>query len=376
MRINIKYISAPLIFVLSSILSPAATGAVPVAKATIAETEIQAGDTTTLTIDITGEFKAGFQFVDTALTNIATKYPDLEITAKNRPQTTDLGRGRTRIQSSYLVQPFDSGLYVVPQVYVVSDSDTIFTPITALKVNPTLLDSTLLVKNEAGQPDLTIHEYTDVETVEKKFIDYFPEWAINWGWWLLLAIVAIGLLIFVYMKWLRHGKIPLIPAKKPIPPYELAMSELDKLHKQKLWQRGNEKEYYTRLTDILRQFIHGRFGVNAKEMTSTQILNALSSCDNTVMFTDGLRSILESADFVKFAKAKPLADENETSFNLSVDFVEANKPKEEAEKNDSDDNATGTSAETETTAAKAAGLPPVEKDKIANSPIDETTKVL
>lgn len=376
MRINIKHISVPLIFALSSIFSPAATGAVPVAKAAVAKTEIQAGDTTTLTIDITGEFKPGFQFVDTALTNIAAKYPDLEITVKDKPQTTDLGRGRTRIQSSYLVQPFDSGLYVVPQVFVVSDSDTVFTPVTALKVNPTLLDSTLLVKNEAGQDDLTIHEYTDLETVEKEFIDYFPEWVINWGWWLLLAVVAIGLLIFVYMKWLRHGKIPLIPAKKPIPPYELAMSELDKLHSQQLWQRGNEKEYYTRLTDILRQFIQGRFGVNAKEMTSTQILNALNSCDSTVMFTDALRSILESADFVKFAKAKPLADENEDSFNLSVDFVEANKPVEEPAKNDSDTNAADTSAETGTTGEKATELPPVEEDKIADSSIDETTKVL
>ena len=42
-----------------------------------------------------------------------------------------------------------------------------------------------------------------------------------------------------------------------------------------------------------------------------------------------LEMILEVADIVKFANARPLADDNETAYQRAVNFVEATRPVEQ-----------------------------------------------
>ena len=49
------------------------------------------------------------------------------------------------------------------------------------------------------------------------------------------------------------------------------------------------------------------------------------------MVNDKLSEILSLADFVKFAKVRPLSDENETAFQRAVQYVEGTKPAPEPE---------------------------------------------
>jgi hypothetical protein len=64
------------------------------------------------------------------------------------------------------------------------------------------------------------------------------------------------------------------------------------------------------------------------EMTSTQILNSLRHRDDTKPTTQLMKQILEMADFVKFAKVRPLPDDNVKTLNMAVQFVEDTKPVE------------------------------------------------
>ena len=122
-------------------------------------------------------------------------------------------------------------------------------------------------------------------------------------------------------------------APKPVPPYERAIDELNKLRGEKLCENGQEKEFYTRLTDILRTYLHGRFGVNAMEMTSTQIRHAIQSNEETRLSKANMERVLETADFVKFAKVRPLPDDNVKAFNSAIQFVEDTKPQPVIEEN-------------------------------------------
>ena len=92
-----------------------------------------------------------------------------------------------------------------------------------------------------------------------------------------------------------------------------------------------KKEYYTELVDILRQYLQGRFGINAMEMTSSQIVRALRSNPETRMTADEMRGVLSVADFVKFAKVRPLPDDNVKAFNRATNFVDSTKPAPEPE---------------------------------------------
>ncbi|MDE7396247.1 MAG: cell wall anchor protein, partial [Muribaculum sp.] len=123
-----------------------------------------------------------------------------------------------------------------------------------------------------------------------------------------------------------------------LPPYELAVKQLNELKSEKLCENSREKEYYTRLTDILRIYLETRFGINAMEMTSTQIMRSVRSHDTTKPSAALMKQILEIADFVKFAKVRPLPDDNVKSFNQALQFVEATRPEPEtAESTDSTD---------------------------------------
>ena len=84
------------------------------------------------------------------------------------------------------------------------------------------------------------------------------------------------------------------------------------------------KEYYTRLTDTLRQYINERYGFNAMEMTSSEIIERLNNTDDPKML-DELRQLFTTADLVKFAKWSTLVNENDANLVNAIDFINQTK---------------------------------------------------
>ena len=103
------------------------------------------------------------------------------------------------------------------------------------------------------------------------------------------------------------------------------LSKIDEIKQQKLWQQGLNKEYYTLITETLRRYIVERFGINAMEMTSGEILDLIHKHTDTLSVYDNLKQIMELADFVKFAKWSPLPDENDLSMMNAYLFVNQTK---------------------------------------------------
>lgn len=167
----------------------------------------------------------------------------------------------------------------------------------------------------------------------------------------ILAIMALGAIaVIAYTVYLRKkSKKPLILFKpKPeIPAHIKALEALNHLKEESLWKKGKYKEYYTGLTDILREYMGERFGVMAQEMTSDEILDALKKLSLQERSINDLRSLFFTADMVKFAKGIPETNENEENIGAAYDFIETTKPvpvEEKAEKK---------SAETESTNPKS-----------------------
>ena len=230
--------------------------------------------------------------------------------------------GHTAITFDYTLQPFDPETYTIPPFAVVPvpGGDTIKSKVLSLKVLPVEVDSLE-----------TINPMTSVVSAQSRWYDFIP----NWLFWLLGAVAVAAGGYFAYMT-LRRRQVEIAQEKaKPVPPYELAISRLGHLKAQRLTESGHEKEYYTELVDILRQYLDGRFHINAMEMTSTQIVRALRSNPDTRMTADQVRSILAIADFVKFAKVRPMPDDNVKAYNRALDFVETTKPAPEPETPDS-----------------------------------------
>ena len=265
------------------------------------------GEQTTLHLTVTADKDRPVQIVvpgDTLMKGV-------EVLNLSKPDYSLIENDRLVIKQDILVTSFDSSLYLLPPLKVIDGADTIYSNQVALKV------STIPVN--ADKPE----EFNDIKDVWKPpfvWADYYP---LIYG--TLLALFLICVLAYI-IKRLRSRK-SLIPFKKEEP--KLPPHELDEIKQQKLWQQGRSKEYYTLVTDTLRKYIVGRFGVNAMEMTSGEILDFIRSKSEAGSVYENLKQILELSDFVKFAKMNPLPDENDLTLVNAYLFVGQTKPPEQ-----------------------------------------------
>lgn len=145
--------------------------------------------------------------------------------------------------------------------------------------------------------------------------------------WALLALAAVVLIVWRIVSLRRN--LTMFGKPKPIdPPHVTAIKALQILHNQKLWQNNKHKQYYTRLTDILREYLGGRYGIPAMEMTTDEILDGIASREIPAKHVANLREVLSTADLVKFAKLVPADDDNEAAYTQAYYFVENTKPTE------------------------------------------------
>lgn len=221
----------------------------------------------------------------------------------------------------YTITIFDSGLYYIRPFSIQFKKpgspafDSILTDSLLVTVKTIPVDTTKAIKDikapiRAPLTMVEIFEYLGI----------------------LLAGAAIVLIILYFIYKVRR-KEPLIPfPEKPKPAAHItAIEDLEKLRQKKLWQSGFVKEYHSDLTDILRLYIERRFLFNAMEMVTSEILDSFRRGDISPEMMKKLGGLLYLADMVKFAKYKPMPDENDASLNDAVSFVRSTIPAESAE---------------------------------------------
>lgn len=144
----------------------------------------------------------------------------------------------------------------------------------------------------------------------------------------LLILIVFGLLIWKY----KHTGDPQEEEKEMIPAHVIAYTKLNKLKAMDLPGKGLIKEYYTRLSDILRCYLENRFSFKAPEMTTEEFMEAAkASSDLETRHKDALEIFLSHCDMVKFAKYRSTKMEMFDSFKLAEEFVEQTAAEEEKE---------------------------------------------
>jgi len=246
----------------------------------------------------------------------------LELDTFHLPQvdTVQQTSGLVTLKEDITVFAFDSAtLYIPPFEFVYESGDTLRTNSLALKV---------FVPFESVEVDA--QKFVGIKSVEE------PDFVIwDYIWYVLIPLIIMALVAAGWYGWKyyqKHKKEVIVEEVKPepIPANQEAMLALDALAEKKLWQQGHDKQFHVELTDILRRYIERRFGVPALEKTSDEILDELYElAESQKASLDNLKQILSMADFVKFAKYHPLADENQLSFMNSKMFVQQTKPAEE-----------------------------------------------
>ena len=109
-----------------------------------------------------------------------------------------------------------------------------------------------------------------------------------------------------------------------LPKDQQALKEIERIKGDKTLRTADPKTYYTELTDVLRTYMEERFGFNAMEMTSSEIIDKLQEINDKESIKD-LMYLFQTADLVKFAKHSPLMNENDMNLVNAVDFINNTK---------------------------------------------------
>lgn len=306
------------IFTLLAVLIPTVAVAADTFKVTasIDSAELLMGYTTRLRLQIDQPEKAKVSFSllkDNAAGGVIPLRGDsVEMSTTYKLDTIRRPGGRILVNYNMTVQAFDSGYYKLPEFAFVCGSETQKSNSVAIKVLP--------VKVAA---DAEISGFTDIadpeEATKDKKDSSDKSWFERYWWIILIALVVAAAAVWAFRKYRREGT--LLPVKPVVPPYDEAMTALGNLKRRNLWQTGKEKAYYTGLTLILRRYLSKEWNIPAMEMTSGQIMKALKANPELKSRREGLRKLLDMADFAKFAKVRPLPEDNEESFDVTERFI-------------------------------------------------------
>jgi hypothetical protein len=281
-------------------------------KASIDSTHMLIGDQMKLILEIEKPKKLDIRFP--ILPDSLSK--NIEVVKRLPIDTFKLDdKNRVRLSQSILISSFDSGSHVIPPFYFKLKNGKLLDSVATSSLMFKVL--TMKIDTAKGPVDIKLPYGAPVSL--KEVIPYILG---------IILIAAILFFIFYYFRW-KKKNVPLFskPEKPADPAHIIALRELDRIKAQKLWQQEKIKQYYSEVADTIRIYIENRFDIPAMEQTSSETIGIFKQNKELAAGTsiDQIQHILSLADLVKFAKYKPLPDDNNLTLMNAYFFVEQTK---------------------------------------------------
>jgi len=207
------------------------------------------------------------------------------------------------------ISVYDSGFYAVPpfKFFVNNNKDSIYTNMLFLEVHTVPTDTSA----------------KSIRDIKPPFEEKFNwKWYIEYVYWAIGVYLAILVAVLTYLHFNKKERhLTDEPLKPKVPPHVTALAELEKIKQEQIWRDGRVKEYYSMVSDTVRFYIEGRFGINAPESTTHEIMTMFRSQVIDASSKEKLQQLLTLSDLVKFAKMTPLEPEHELTLKSAFDFV-------------------------------------------------------
>lgn len=224
--------------------------------------------------------------------------------------------GLMDVEASVILAPFEEGVYRLPDISVVRELpdgqvDTLIFKGLELDVR------TMPVDTAAFKPH-------DIKG-QIRYPVTFKEIALYVG----IVLIAAGIIALIVWLIVRRRRRLSGEGVVKDPPYIVALRKLDRYRGNRLWAPEKQKQFYSGVTDVLREYIAGRFGVGAMEMTTAEIFDGLKDSGIAPELMDETKELFLTSDLVKFAKMTVSDDENVKAVPTAVRFVTATWKEEE-----------------------------------------------
>ena len=309
-----------IVFLITLIASVLRISAQVQVEASIDSIQIFVGEQVHVTLSATAKEQSKVEFPQFKPTEYIT--PGVEVLGAKELETKEQDNGFVTRQMVYTMTSFDDTLYYIPPMKVKIDGKPYESKILALKVLTIEVDTTN-VDQFFGPKDVQDNPFQ------------WSDWSLAF-WLSVLMLLLLAAAYYLYLR-LRDNKpiITHIRVVKRLLPHQKALQQIEQIKADKMVASENSKEYYTKLTDTIRKYIEERYGFNAMEMTSSEIIDHLMATQDESALSE-LRHLFLTADLVKFAKYSTLINENDANLVNAIDFINQtkleNEPQEETVK--------------------------------------------
>lgn len=192
----------------------------------------------------------------------------------------------------YALIQFDSGRYILPQQRVFVNGFAKIADSIGIEVVNVAVDT--LKQN--------LYDIKPIKEVDKNYDALIAQ--VLWG--LVIVFVLLGIL-YTYFFQKRRKEL----REKEIAPFDRAIGELKALETETPSDQEEFKKYYSRLTDVVRRYLEDEAKISALESTSEELLLKLEALKDAgeleleLATLKSLKTVLQTADLVKFAKELP-----------------------------------------------------------------------
>ncbi len=243
--------------------------------------------------------------------------PKLELKGLEVVDTAKTDTLKSSLVKKYTITGFDSGSFYIPQQQIFVKNQAFLTDSLLVNVATIAIDTSKIKK-------FPIKSIKSEPYVLDDFKGYI--------WITLVVLLLVGILVYLlFFRKKKETVEEVVILLKPA--YEEAIEKLQQLDEKLLWQNNKIKEYYSELTEIVRNYIGRDIEIPTFEQTSNEIIELIEAQNTKKKLglsketIATIHSLLKNADLVKFAKSKPLSHEIEDDRKFAELIITKIQPK-------------------------------------------------
>jgi hypothetical protein len=145
-------------------------------------------------------------------------------------------------------------------------------------------------------------------------------------WFIAGAIAAAALVWLALRAWRTRPRRPAF-AEPPLPLEERTLQALSALEAERLPERGLQREFHFRLNGVVRAYLGERFGFDALECTSGELLREAETRSLPGVDHDALRDFVDQCDVARYARGEVPVPACTAALGFARALVEATRPR-------------------------------------------------
>jgi len=280
----------------------------PTVAASVDRTEARVGDVIKLTITAVAGRETPIN-----LPRALELGPFSELDDQSRKiEERDLGDGKMQRRFLLAIAAYEPGAVTLPGLevtYLGRGGEVLST-----RTEPIAMKITSLLANEA-EPVLK-ENAPPVQVLQRDLLLVY----VGAG----VGAALFGALAASFVRRRLRARAAIRPAPPLRPPHEIALDKLDRLGVRALAEQADFRPLYFEMSEIIREYLGARFGFDALEMTTEELVDQLRRRGAGPIETTGW---LSQCDLVKFAKLPPTVAEARGAFELAIRIVESTRPR-------------------------------------------------